>query len=88
MHARVVAEASSFCNGTFSVLMSSRSAARRAGLEVLTAMEKVEVDEEDRPRQPITITGATVFVNPFKDEEAAEKKAAEAARLKVCLLAP
>ena len=46
-------------------------------------MEKLEVDEEDRPRQPVSITGANVFVNPYKDEEAAEKKAAEEARIKV-----
>ena len=55
-----------------------------AGLEVLTAMEKVEVDEDDRPKETISITGATVYVNPYRDEEAAEKKAAEEARLKVC----
>ena len=58
-----------------------------AGLEVLTSMEKVAVDEDDRPLEPITITGATVFVNPYKDEEAAEKKAAEDARLKVRIAA-
>ena len=55
----------------------------RLGLEVLTAMEKAEVDADDRPVQPMSITGATIFVNPYKDEEAAEKKAAEEARLKV-----
>ena len=47
-------------------------------------MEKVEVDEDDRPKETISITGATVYVNPYRDEEAAEKKAAEEARLKVC----
>ena len=56
-----------------------------AGLEVLTAMEKLEVDEDDRPRQTVSITGATVYVNPYKDEEAAEKKAAEEAKRKVPL---
>ena len=56
-----------------------------AGFEVLTAMEKVPTDDEDRPRREIKITGATVFVNPFKDEEEAERKDAEEARLKVHL---
>ncbi len=46
-------------------------------------MEKVATDEDDRPKQEIKITGATVFVNPYKDEEEAERKAAEEARLKV-----
>ena len=54
-----------------------------AGFEVLTAMEKVPTDEDDRPKKEIKITGATVFVNPYKDEEEAERKAAEEARLKV-----
>jgi peptidyl-prolyl cis-trans isomerase-like protein 2 len=54
-----------------------------AGFEVLTAMEKVPTDDDDRPKQEIKITGATVFVNPYKDEEEAERKAAEEARLKV-----
>lgn len=47
------------------------------GFEVLTAMEKVPVGDEDRPTEPISINGATVFVNPFKDEEEEERKAAE-----------
>ena len=34
--------------------------------------------------QEIKITGATTFVNPFKDEEAAEAKAEEEERIKVC----
>ena len=46
-------------------------------------MEKVPTDEDDRPKKDIKITGATVFVNPYKDEEEAERKAAEEARLKV-----
>lgn len=54
-----------------------------AGFEVLTAMEKVRTDDDDRPKQEIKITGATIFVNPYKDEEEAERKAAEEARLKV-----
>ncbi len=36
--------------------------------------------------QEIKITGATTFVNPFKDEEAAEAKAEEAERIKVQLV--
>ena len=40
-------------------------------------MEKVPVGDEDRPEQAITITGATVFVNPYKDEEDEERKAAQ-----------
>ena len=54
-----------------------------AGFEALIAMEKVPTDDDDRPKQEIKITGATVFVNPYKDEEEAERKAAEDARLKV-----
>ena len=46
-------------------------------------MEKVRTDEDDRPKQDIKITGATVFVNPYKEEEEAERKAAEEARLEV-----
>jgi len=53
------------------------------GFEVLTAMEKVPTDDDDRPVQEVKITGATVFVNPYKEEEEAERKAAEEARLKV-----
>ncbi len=36
--------------------------------------------------QEIKITGATTFVNPFKDEEAAEAKAEEEERIKVRLV--
>ena len=54
------------------------------GLETLTAMERVPTDADDRPKTDIRITGATVFVNPYKDEEEAERKVAEAERLKVC----
>ena len=53
------------------------------GLEVLTAMEKVETDKDDRPKSQIRITGATIFVNPYKEMEEAEKKAAEEEKLKV-----
>lgn len=53
------------------------------GLEVLTAMERVPTDDDDRPTQEIRITGATVFVNPFKEMEEEEKKQEEEDRLKV-----
>ena len=46
-------------------------------------MEKVETDEDDRPQKEINIAGATVFVNPYKEMEDAEKKVAEEAKLKV-----
>ena len=36
--------------------------------------------------QEIKITGATTFVNPFKDEEAAEAKAEEEERIKVLVV--
>jgi hypothetical protein len=36
------------------------------GLDVLTAMERVATDEDDRPTQEIRITGVTVFTNPFQ----------------------
>ena len=41
------------------------------GLSTLDAMEQVETDEQDRPKQPITITKVTVFVDPFADEQQA-----------------
>ena len=51
------------------------------GLEVLTAMERIETDDDDHPTTEIRITGATIFVNPYKEMEEAEKKAAEEERL-------
>lgn len=49
------------------------------GFDTLTKLEKVPTDDEDRPLQDITITGVTVFVNPYKDllEEERKKKEAE-----------
>ena len=46
------------------------------GFEVLSAMERVATDEEDRPVQQIKITGVTVFVNPYVEmiEEEEERK--------------
>lgn len=51
-----------------------------AGFDVLTAMERVAVDGDDRPEQEIKITGASVFVNPYKEMEEEERKKAEAER--------
>jgi peptidyl-prolyl cis-trans isomerase-like protein 2 len=51
------------------------------GFDVLTLMEKIPTDDEDRPLQEIEITGATVFVNPYTElleEEKEKKKKAEA----------
>lgn len=55
-----------------------------AGFDVLTAMERVPVDADDRPEQEIKITGASVFVNPYKEMEEEEQKQADAERRKVC----
>lgn len=74
-------------HGKFALLvhrMLFTVACMRTGFEVLTAMEKVPTDDDDRPVKEVKITGATVFVNPYKEEEEAERKAAEEARLKVC----
>ena len=45
-------------------------------------MEKVPADDEDRPLQDITITGATIFVNPYKELLEEEDKKEEEARKK------
>lgn len=50
------------------------------GFDVLTAMERVPVNGDDRPEQEIKITGASVFVNPYKEMEEEERKKAEAER--------
>lgn len=39
------------------------------GMEVLSAMEAVETDEEDRPCEEIKICRTSVFVDPFKEAE-------------------
>ena len=51
------------------------------GLETLAALEAVAVDADDRPKQPVTITGVTVYVDPFAEEakKAAEREGAAAA---------
>ncbi|XP_070573457.1 RING-type E3 ubiquitin-protein ligase PPIL2-like isoform X1 [Ptychodera flava] len=57
------------------------------GLEVLNAMEAVQTDKKDRPKDDITIETIKVFVNPFeeadeklriqREKDAKEKKEAE-----------
>ncbi|KAJ7382103.1 RING-type E3 ubiquitin-protein ligase ppil2, partial [Desmophyllum pertusum] len=37
------------------------------GLETLSAMERVEVDEKDRPKEVIKLFKAVVFTNPFEE---------------------
>ncbi|PKU70639.1 peptidyl-prolyl cis-trans isomerase CYP65 [Dendrobium catenatum] len=53
------------------------------GLTTLAAMEKVPVDDDDRPLEEIKIINIKVFVNPYtepdEDEEKEEKEAAAAA---------
>ena len=52
-------------------------------------MERVPVDGDDRPEQEIKITGASVFVNPYKDMEEEERKKAEAERKQAsCIVLP
>ncbi|WCJ31417.1 Peptidyl-prolyl cis-trans isomerase CYP65 [Euphorbia peplus] len=47
------------------------------GLTTLAAMEKVPVDDDDRPLEEIKITKVTIFVNPYMepDEEEEQEKA-------------
>ena len=54
-----------------------------AGFDVLTAMERVPVNTDDRPEQEVKITGAEVFVNPYKEMEEEEQKKVDAERRKV-----
>ncbi|GAB1869842.1 RING-type E3 ubiquitin transferase [Camponotus japonicus] len=53
------------------------------GLDTLNTIEKVEVDNKDRPIEDIVIQGVQVFVDPFQeaDEQLAAERAAEAERL-------
>ncbi|KAH7511212.1 hypothetical protein FEM48_Zijuj08G0129500 [Ziziphus jujuba var. spinosa] len=44
------------------------------GLTTLAAMEKVPVDNEDRPLEEIKITGVTIFVNPYTEPDEEEEK--------------
>lgn len=47
------------------------------GLDTLTAMEQIEVDNKDRPIEDIVIERASVFVDPY--QEADDQLAAERA---------
>lgn len=51
------------------------------GLTTLAAMEKVPVDDDDRPLEEMKILNVTVFVNPYSepDEEEKEKEEKKAA---------
>ncbi|KAL8584776.1 hypothetical protein ACOMHN_035695 [Nucella lapillus] len=59
------------------------------GLETLDAMEKVEVDKKDKPKEEMKIESCTIFVNPYeeadkqlakeREEEIAQQKAEEEA---------
>lgn len=53
------------------------------GLEVLNEIEKIEVDNKDRPIEDIIIQAAQVFVDPYQeaDELLIAERAAEAERL-------
>mmetsp|Transcript_5593 Transcript_5593/g.12389 ORF Transcript_5593/g.12389 Transcript_5593/m.12389 type:complete len:652 (+) Transcript_5593:259-2214(+) len=55
------------------------------GMDVLSAMEKVATDEEDRPLEEIKVTGATVFTNPYQEMEDEEKAEEEAGRKRAAL---
>ncbi|KAJ3642264.1 hypothetical protein Zmor_025065 [Zophobas morio] len=52
------------------------------GMESLTEMEKIEVDNKDKPIEDIVIIKAQVFVNPFEeaDEQLAKEREEEAKR--------
>lgn len=49
------------------------------GLDTLNEMEKIEVDNRDRPIEDIGLQKAQVFVDPFQevDDQLAEQRAAE-----------
>lgn len=49
------------------------------GIDTLNEMEKIEVDNRDRPIEDIVLQKAQVFVDPFQevDEQLAEQRAAE-----------
>ena len=50
------------------------------GFDVLSMIEKLETDEEDRPKKALLLGNVTVFVNPFDDlEEEMERACACAA---------
>lgn len=45
------------------------------GLTTLATMEKVPVDDSDRPLEEIKITGVTTFVNPYTEPDEEEEQA-------------
>lgn len=45
------------------------------GLTTLAVMEKVPVDDSDRPLEEIKITGVTTFVNPYTEPDEEEEQA-------------
>ncbi|TQD92882.1 hypothetical protein C1H46_021515 [Malus baccata] len=45
------------------------------GLTTLAVMEKVPVDDNDRPLEEIKITSVTIFVNPYTEPDEEEEKA-------------
>ncbi|XP_018576018.1 peptidyl-prolyl cis-trans isomerase-like 2 [Anoplophora glabripennis] len=55
------------------------------GMETLTEMEKIEVDNKDRPIEDIILMRAEIFVNPFDeaDEQLAKERQDEIDRQKV-----
>lgn len=69
------------------------------GLETLSALERIETDEKDRPKETIKLIKTVVFVNPFDEVDAVlkeerekkeeeEKQQEEAARKKKAAAAP
>ena len=53
------------------------------GLETLNDMEKIEVDNKDRPIEDIVIQAVQIFVDPYDeaDEQLAKERAEEKERL-------
>ncbi|XP_038684064.1 peptidyl-prolyl cis-trans isomerase CYP65-like isoform X2 [Tripterygium wilfordii] len=45
------------------------------GLTALAAMEKVPIDDNDRPLEEIKIKGVTIFVSPYNEPDEEEEKA-------------
>ncbi|KAJ3231540.1 RING-type E3 ubiquitin-protein ligase ppil2 [Chytriomyces hyalinus] len=74
------------------------------GMDVLDAMEKIEVDKNDKPKQPITMLDIEILVDPFekalhmlkgtdpdtlrKEREAAARKAKKAASDRLAFFEP
>mmetsp|Transcript_30121 Transcript_30121/g.57842 ORF Transcript_30121/g.57842 Transcript_30121/m.57842 type:complete len:606 (+) Transcript_30121:83-1900(+) len=47
------------------------------GFETLSAFEKVQVDDNDRPKEDIVIQKVTIFVNPYAEDEEPEPEEEE-----------